>query len=46
MLAGARLDASLFGVYGDLGGQVLLAALLGVVAAGLWGLARLDRGLA
>jgi hypothetical protein len=45
MLAGARLDHSLFGVYSDPAGQILLAVLLGVVAAGLWGLARLDRGL-
>jgi len=46
ILAGARLDASLFGAYSSAGGQVLLAVLLGVVAAGLWGLARLDRNLA
>ncbi len=46
MLAGARLDSSLFGVYSHPAGQLLLAGLLGVVAAGLWGLARLDRSLA
>jgi len=46
VLLGARFDASLFGVYSTAGGQALLGVLLGVLAAGLWGLARLDRGLA
>ena len=46
VLLGSRFDTSLFGVYSHPGGQALLGVLLGVLAAGLWGLARLDRGLA
>ena len=46
LVLGARFDSSLFGVYRGLVGQCLLGLLLGMVAAGLWGLARLDRGLA
>lgn len=46
VVLGARFDASLFGVYDSLAGQLLLAALLGLVAGGLWGLTRLDRGMA
>jgi len=45
LVLGARLDASLFTVYRSPGGQVVLGGLLGIMAAGLWGLARLDRGL-
>lgn len=46
LFLGSRFDASLFNVYRSPAGQALLGALLGIVAAGLWGLARLDRGLA
>ena len=46
MLAGARFDRSLFSVYAHPAGQALIAVIIGVLAAGLWGLARLDRGIA
>ena len=46
LVAGSRLDTSLFRVYAGPTGQVLLAVMLGIVAAGLAGLARLDKGLA
>jgi hypothetical protein len=46
MLAGARFDRSLFSVYAHPAGQLLLAGVIGILAAGLWGLARLDRGIA
>ena len=46
LVLGSRFDASLFDVYRSGAGQVLLFGLLGIIAAGLWGLTRLDRGLA
>lgn len=46
ILAGARLDHRLFGFYSGFGGQVLLAAIIGVEALGLWSMARVDRHLA
>ncbi len=46
LVAGSRLDTSLFRVYAGPTGQVLLSVMLGIVAAGLAGLARLDKGLA
>jgi hypothetical protein len=46
VLAGSRLDAQLFAVYGGLRGQVLLAVVLGVLALGIRAMARSDQALA
>lgn len=45
VLGGARFDHQLFGFYDGLSGQVALALVLGFMAIGIRGLARLDRDI-